>query len=453
MQSMVEESVAKYLPEYIAFKYNILPFKLEGSELFIYIEAFSKATDEAIRRIINLPLRWCELEKAEIMKGLFKTYRLRRLIRESSSSAAKTVQPVRENPLTPLAELVNAVIEYAILYEASDIHFEPLENFLQVRYRIDGIMRIMFTLNGGLHGAVLSRLKIMAGIDIAEKRLPQDGRILYSSQNGEYDIRIATLPTLYGEKAVLRILEQRQSFLSLSELGFDETSLQSYRSLLHRPYGLIICCGATGCGKTTTMYASLQELSSETINIVTIEDPVERAVSGIFQCPINLKAGFDFSHGLKAILRQDPDVILVGEIRDEATAATAVRAAITGHLVLATLHTNNAVNSIVRLLDMGVKPFLLADALIGVLSQRLVRRLCPNGICARCSFSGYRGRTGIYELLAINDELRQSIRENVGKNKLYEAAERAMVSSFADAANKKVAAGITSRSEVERVIL
>jgi general secretion pathway protein E len=201
------------------------------------------------------------------------------------------------------------------------------------------------------------------------------------------------------------------------------------------------------------MYASLQELSSETINIVTIEDPVERAVSGIFQCPINLKAGFDFSHGLKAILRQDPDVILVGEIRDEATAATAVRAAITGHLVLATLHTNNAVNSIVRLLDMGVKPFLLADALIGVLSQRLVRRLCPNGICARCSFSGYRGRTGIYELLAINDELRQSIRENVGKNKLYEAAERAMVSSFADAANKKVAAGITSRSEVERVIL
>jgi len=452
----IEDAALKYVPEYIAFKYKILPYKDTPAQLILLAENAASDAINAIRDLAHKPVKVTICSVNELRQGLLLFYKLRRLtpkliVKPPARMAAKT----QESPSSPLAELVDAVIEYAILRRASDIHVEPLRNELQIRLRLDGLLRRAFAFPPTAHASFLSRLKIMAGMDIAEKRLPQDGRLLYRTPDaGEYDIRLATLPTLYGEKAVLRILEKRQSFSRLEELGFCGAALQDYRELLRKPHGLLLCCGATGCGKTTTMYASLQELAAEQVNIVTIEDPVERSIDGIFQCAMNGKTGFDFAVGLRAILRQDPNIILVGEIRDEETATIAVRAAITGHLVLATLHTNNAVNAIVRMLDMEVKPFLLADALLGVLSQRLVRRRCRScggAGCRLCGGTGYYGRTALYELLPVGAAIRRCIRASLDCEELYRVACQNGLYSFAASAQEKIAAGVTTKEEAERV--
>lgn len=457
----ISEEALTLVPEYMAFKYGILPYKADEHNLYVYgVDDLSKFNGQGW---LNRNIIVTSCSAAELRQGLLVNYKLRRLlpaVTAESEMVSKDSRPTDSQP-SPLAELVGAVIEYAILKRTSDIHFEPLTDRLQIRLRIDGVLQVAFVFSAAIQPAVVSRLKIMAGLDIAEKRLPQDGRIIYNtSSDGEYELRLATLPSQYGEKVVLRILQRHMKFLDLTELGFATAELERYRSLLHRPHGLIVCCGATGCGKTTTMYASLKELTAEAVNIVTVEDPIERSIDGVVQCGVNQKAGFDFAAGLRAILRQDPDIILVGEIRDEKTAKTAVRAAITGHMVLATLHTHDAVNAIVRLIDMGVSPFLLADALAGSLAQRLVRRICSSCCttdesgqsygkgCRKCDYTGYHGRTAVYELLTVDDALRYCIRHNADRTEIYNVARQNGMIPLQEAAVAKAAAGITTRAEV-----
>lgn len=460
----VDEAALKIVPEILAFKYHILPYRVDGDVLYVYAQKESEL--DALMSWIRMKIKVTICSAAELQQGMLLHYKLRRILqavcKEMLTERIET-QPSKVQA-SPLAELVEAIIACAVLKRASDIHLEPLLEALQIRFRIDGRLQAAFRFPAALKPMVISRLKIMAGLDIAEKRLPQDGRILHTESDGsQYELRLSTLPTQYGEKGVLRILQQHRQFLELSTLGFDDAALAKYRKLLRQPHGLILCCGATGCGKTTTMYASLQELSAEAVNIVTIEDPIERSIDGVVQCGVNLKAGFDFAVGLRAILRQDPDIILVGEIRDEATAQTAVRAAITGHVVLATLHTNDAINAIIRLQDMGVPPFLLADSLSGIIAQRLVRRICDacrsidgNGDfygqgCPICGFSGYHGRTALYELLTVNDAVRDCIRHGADRTELYRIAQKNGLITLETSAKNKMAAGITTREEVVRI--
>lgn len=273
--------------------------------------------------------------------------------------------------------LVDGVLDEAVRLNASDIHVEPLDKGLRVRLRVDGLLRTARTLDSQLHGAVLSRIKIMAGLDIAERRLPQDGRMDLAWGQRKIDLRISTMPTIRGEKAVIRILDKSNQFLQLDKLNFTEENLALYQKLYGSPYGMVLVTGPTGSGKSTTLYAALNELNDGAANIITIEDPAEYKLNGVNQVAVNSKAGLTFANGLRSIVRQDPDIIMVGEIRDSETARIAVQAALTGHLVFSTLHTNNAVGAISRLVDMGIEPFLLTSALRGIVAQRLVRCICP----------------------------------------------------------------------------
>jgi len=333
----------------------------------------------------------------------------------------------------PVIQAVNSLFQQAIRERASDIHLEVQENNVRVRYRIDGVLLEALTLPKDIYAPLLTRIKIMAGMDIAEKRLPQDGRIQIKLEERAVDMRVSTLPTIAGEKVVIRLLDKKSLSWGLDELGFSRSNLELFRKMIHRSHGLILVTGPTGAGKTTTLYAALQELDTASQNIVTIEDPVEYRLEGINQVQINNRAGLDFARGLRAILRQDPNIIMVGEIRDRETADIAVRAALTGRLVLSTLHTNDAAGALTRLLDMGVEPYLVASAVVGVVAQRLVRVLCPRcrtpeeippgaGVreilglgpeepltlpgasgCSYCNYTGYRGRIAITKVFGADE--------------------------------------------------
>src|SRR5688572_19352180 len=317
----------------------------------------------------------------------------------------------------PIIRMLNALLTQAARDGASDIHIEPYERHSSVRFRVDGALREVVQPNRALHAALISRLKIMAELDIAEKRLPQDGRISLRIGTRAVDVRVSTLPSAHGERAVLRLLDKTESRISLESVGMTGGTLDRFLKLIEQPHGIILVTGPTGSGKTTTLYAALSRLDSSTSNIMTVEDPIEYELPGIGQTQVNPKIDLDFAKALRAILRQDPDVIMIGEIRDYETAQIAIQASLTGHLVLATLHTNDAPSAVTRLTDMGVEPFLLSSSLLGVLAQRLVRKLCPyckdaEGVargCQHCSFTGYQGRTGIFELMLADDRMRALI--------------------------------------------
>jgi type II secretory ATPase GspE/PulE/Tfp pilus assembly ATPase PilB-like protein len=313
--------------------------------------------------------------------------------------------------------LLNDIIEKAVSLDASDVHIEPNSNNIRVRYRIDGLLQNGVLIHRSMLPQIISRIKIMAELDISESRLPQDGRSFIKSSGKEFDLRVSTMPTIHGEKAVLRILDRKRSALKLDEIGMPATELNMYRKVIEKPNGMIIVCGPTGCGKTTTLYSSLDKINSESLNIITIEDPIEYQLAGINQIPVNIKTGLTFAKGLRSVLRQDPDVIMVGEIRDTETAATAVQAAMTGHLVFTTLHTNDAASAVTRLSDMGLEDYLINSTLKCVLSQRLVRKLCQeckgHG-CRHCNHAGFKGRAGIFEMLdpKISDMPARSMMDN-----------------------------------------
>ncbi|MFK0089238.1 type II secretion system ATPase GspE [Pseudomonas sp. NPDC090755] len=378
----------------------------------------------------------------------------------------------------PIIRLINAILSEAVKANASDIHLETFEQHLSVRLRVDGLLREILRPRRELAGLLVSRIKVMARLDIAEKRIPQDGRITLRIAGHEVDVRVSTLPSAHGERVVMRLLDKQAGRLELSRLGMARLTREQLEGALRRPHGILLVTGPTGSGKTTTLYAGLASLNSLSRNILTIEDPVEYYLPGIGQTQVNTKVGMTFARGLRAILRQDPDVVMLGEIRDRETAEIAVQASLTGHLVLSTLHTNSAVGAVTRLVDMGVEPFLLSTSLLGVLAQRLVRVLCPHckretqadeaacahlGLnpatpprlwhalgCDACQHNGYRGRQGIYELVVLDETLRQLIHQGAGEAELARHARQYGASLFSDGRDK-VLAGVTSLEELLRV--
>ena len=354
----------------------------------------------------------------------------------------------------PIIRMLNALLMQAARDGASDIHIEPYERHSSVRFRIDGTLREVVQPNRALHAALISRLKIMADLDIAEKRLPQDGRISLRLGQRAIDVRVSTLPGAHGERAVLRLLDKSLSRLTLASVGMKGATLQRLEQLIAQPHGIVLVTGPTGSGKTTTLYAALQQLDAAHFNIMTVEDPIEYELSGIGQTQVNAKIDLDFAKALRAILRQDPDIIMIGEIRDKETAQIAIQASLTGHLVLATLHTNDAVSAVTRLTDMGVEPFLLSSSLLGVLAQRLVRKICTacqGSGCTECGHTGYQGRTGIFELLSVDDTLRERIHSRATESELLSAAKRQGMTSMREDGEHLVAQGITSAQELLRV--
>ncbi len=398
-----------------------------------------------------------------------------------AESVPETEDLLDQEDDAPIIRLINALLAEAIRENASDIHIETFEKDLIVRFRIDGVLREIVKPKRALAPLLVSRIKVMARLDIAEKRIPQDGRISLRIAGREVDVRVSTLPASNGERVVLRLLDKQAGRLRLGNLGMDPATLKRLQNIVHKPHGIFLVTGPTGSGKTTTLYASLSEVNSQTINVLTVEDPIEYNLPGIGQTQVNTKADMTFARGLRAILRQDPDVVMVGEIRDLETAEIAVQASLTGHLVLSTLHTNTAAGAITRLVDMGIEPFLLSSSLIGVLAQRLVRVLCPDcrshaaadtiemeflGLeegdeapvlyhpvgCEACSHTGYRGRTGIYELITIDDAMRTLIHDQASEQALVRAARRNSHGIREDG-RSKVLAGVTTVQEVLRVTL
>ena len=390
----------------------------------------------------------------------------------------ETTDLLDANDDAPIIRLINALLTQAIRENASDIHLEAFEDESIVRLRVDGVLRDVLSPRRELHGALVSRIKVMSKLDIAEKRLPQDGRMSLRVAEHPVDVRVSTLPTQHGERVVLRLLDKQSARLNLAKLGMPEDILTTFEGLINKPNGILLVTGPTGSGKTTTLYSGLNRLDRKRLNILTVEDPVEYDLDGVGQTQMNSKIGLTFASGLRSILRQDPDVVLVGEIRDLETAEISVQASLTGHLVLSTLHTNTAVGAVTRLVDMGVEPFLIASSLVGVLAQRLVRTLCPDckrpydpdesevnllGLdnnsmqqiyqakgCVECDGIGYRGRIGIYELIEMSEGMRRLIHDQASEDEMIEHARKTsqglMQSGF-----ERVLEGVTTLDEVFRV--
>ena len=371
----------------------------------------------------------------------------------------------------PIIRMLNALLTQAARDGASDIHIEPYERHSSVRFRVDGSLREVVQPNRALHAALISRLKIMAELDIAERRLPQDGRISLRIGTRAVDVRVSTLPSAHGERAVLRLLDKSEGRLSLEALGMQGQVLKQFEQLIAQPHGIVLVTGPTGSGKTTTLYAALSRLDAGHNNIMTVEDPIEYELAGVGQTQVNPKIELDFAKALRAILRQDPDIIMIGEIRDFETAQIAIQASLTGHLVLATLHTNDAASAVTRLTDMGVEPFLLSSSLLGVLAQRLVRKLCPRCKqatcqgseadqmqtvfqpvgCEHCGHTGYSGRSGVFELLVTNDGIRAQIHGKVAEASIRSAAQATGMMLMREDGERLVRQGVTSREELLRV--
>ncbi|MAW33761.1 MAG: type II secretion system protein GspE [Proteobacteria bacterium] len=362
----------------------------------------------------------------------------------------------------PVIRMINALLTQALREGSSDIHIEPFETISIVRFRVDGQLREIARPKKAIHSSLVSRIKIMSQLDIAEKRLPQDGRITIRIGGKPVDVRVSTLPTGYGERAVLRLLDKEEGRKDLKELGMSSDSLKAVNSLLSQPNGIILVTGPTGSGKTTTLYASLTKLNETARNILTVEDPIEYELSGVGQTQVNPLIGLNFGKALRAILRQDPDVLMIGEIRDLETAQIAVQASLTGHLVLATLHTNDSVAAITRLLDMGIEPFLLSSSLMGIIGQRLVRKLCikcrqkvesewqATG-CSACNKTGYDGRIGIYETLVLDEQLRELIHTNAPESEIRLMARKGGMKNMREDGERWLETGITTESEIIRV--
>ena len=446
-----------------------------------------------LRRVLGVPMRVAMVERAEAFER-----RLAEAYSQANQSAAYVADNleqdmdlsrlVQEMPKVedlldsendaPIIRMINVLLTQALRQGASDIHIEPYEARSVVRFRVDGTLQNVAEPHRALHAAMLSRIKIMANLDIAEKRLPQDGRISLRLAGRQVDVRVATLPTGFGERAVLRLLDKEGGRLELTNLGMDDATLATIDELIHQPHGIVLVTGPTGSGKTTTLYAALSRIDSLGLNIMTVEDPIEYELDGVSQTHVNSKIGMTFARALRSILRHDPDVIMIGEIRDLETAQIAVQASLTGHLVLATLHTNDAVSATTRLVDMGVEPYLLSSSLLGVLAQRLVRKLCPackagyapssadlaelgdryaGGKlyaavgCEACSGTGYSGRTGIYELLTVDQEAKRLIHEGASEQLLRDHVVSRGMRGLRQDGLRWVLSGVTSLEEAVRV--
>lgn len=484
------------LPENIVRKHNVVPFELDEENPNILRVAMADPLDiiavDDLSIITNMQIEIMAATPSDIAYAIEKYYGNEQSAKLADSFAKERMEKDQklkgdkdesneEVDNSPIVLLVNKIIEQAVNERASDIHIEALEDQVRVRYRIDGAMQEVMRYPKDLQSAIVARIKIVSGMNISEKRAPQDGRMTLIFNRVEYDLRVSSLPTTFGEKVVMRIASKSGLNKEKSELGFQEEELKRFDGILMNPHGIILVTGPTGSGKSTTLYTVLNELNGGDVNIITVEDPVEADVDGINQVQVNEKAGLTFASALRSILRQDPDIIMIGEIRDEETASIAVKAAITGHLVVSTLHTNSAASTITRLEDMGIEPYMVADSVVGIIAQRLVRRICPkchvqkqmsdtdkfrlrlrgdsnpmiyvpseNG-CAYCNNSGYRGRIGVYEIMPITPALREVISRGGGAEEIQKVALKEGLTTLRLGAAKLVLKGITSISEVERI--
>jgi general secretion pathway protein E len=472
-------SPARFVPYAFARQFGVLVAAQQGDALEIWVgPATPPAAIAELARVLPHRLVAVRKDDTELAAAISRAYA------QQEGSAASVVDEVEsdldlsrllqdlpriEDLLeteddAPIIRMINALLTQASRDGASDIHVEPFEGYSIVRFRIDGTLRDIVRPRRELHAALVSRIKILAQLDIAEKRLPQDGRIALRIGGRPIDVRVSTLPTGHGERAVLRLLDKEAGRLDLGRLGMGQATLGSFDRLVRQPHGIVLVTGPTGSGKTTTLYSALGRLDASTTNILTVEDPIEYDLDGIGQTQVNPRIDMSFARALRSILRQDPDVIMIGEIRDLETAQIAVQASLTGHLVLATLHTNDAVSAVTRLIDMGVEPFLLSSSLLGVVAQRLVRRLClqcrqPDPVaggwrsvgCLACGRTGFAGRTGVYELLTVDDTIRSLIHRNAPQAELLAAAVAAGMLTMREDGRRWVESGVTSLDEVVRV--
>ena len=481
----IKPEIVSEIPENIARRYELIAIDKKKDYLVVAMsDPLNFFAIDDIKLFTKFEIQPVIASREIISKNIDKFYRKEsneKVLKEFNESyEINNLDELEENELlevttAPIVKLINSIIEQAIDMRSSDIHIEPCGEDIRIRFRIDGdlneIMRVSIT----SLPAIVTRIKIMGKMNIAEKRVPQDGRVETKVNGNEIDIRISTIPTVYGEKVVLRLLDRSNFMFSKDELGFTKENLESFDRILGQPYGMILVTGPTGSGKTTTLYAVLKELNRDDKNIITIEDPVEYKLRGINQVQINPKAGLTFASGLRSILRQDPDIIMVGEIRDSETAEIAVRAAITGHLVMSTLHTNDSASSIIRLVDMGVEPYLVSSAIIGVVSQRLVKELCPDckisyeasysekyllGLdtdkniilykpkgCNKCN-NGYKGRRAVHEIMTVDENMRQLIDKGVSIDKLRISAEKQGMVSLLEGSVNLALKGWTTVDEV-----
>lgn len=490
-------SLAQVVPKNIAKQFLVVPVRMERDELYLAMSdpmnfyAIEEVKKAVRKKIVPMIATTEGVEHAILVlygnEGAARAIEAMKReapIEEDNGEEAQFTGNILNDNINdaPTIRLVNSIIERAILERASDIHIEPKEKELQVRMRIDGVLRKILTIPKNLQNSVISRLKIMSGMDIAERRVPQDGRFNVKNKKREFDLRVNSLPTVYGEKIVARLLDKRAGYLTPDSIGLMGDNLKKYQRAIHCTSGVILIAGPTGSGKSSTMNTMISQLNTEEVNVVTLEDPVEYNIDGVNQVQINEKTGMDFANGLRAILRQDPDIIAVGEIRDGETAQISMRAAITGHVVLSTIHTNDAVGTIERLEDIGVEPYLIATALRAVISQRLVRRICPKckksyeataeevrrlGLstehkhifyrgegCADCFNTGYRGRIGVFEILEITPEIRPLISRQAGRPAIEQelASAHSEFKTLRENAVQLVEEGITTAEEVQRVI-
>ncbi|MCX6369330.1 MAG: ATPase, T2SS/T4P/T4SS family [Armatimonadetes bacterium] len=489
-----QEEAVSLVPGDFALKHQILPIMLDQGTLVAAIGSpLALGAVDELGVLLQRPTR-AVLAPAAVIKEKIEEIFLEKILAgiPGQGDDANLIDADENTDLadlqkmageTAVVQMANLIFAQAVRDGASDIHIEPYEKEMKVRFRIDGMLRDMMAPPKRMHAAIISRLKILGEMNIAERRLPQDGRIKVTIAGRSIDVRVSIVPTVFGERAVMRILDKGTAMLGLAELGIQPDMLERYRQIIKVPYGVILATGPTGAGKSTTLYASLQEIWSPTTNILTIEDPVEYQVPGISQIPVRAAIGLTFANGLRSIVRQDPDVIMVGEIRDHETAEIAIHAALTGHLVFSTLHTNDSPGSVTRLLDMGVEPYLVASSLIGAVAQRLVRRVCPScaapytpesemlegvGIapsdwvgttpfrkgtgCEKCQGSGYKGRVGLYELFVIDEPIRRMTVDRASSNEMKDYAIKTYgMRTLLGDGKIAVLAGKTTPEEVLRV--
>lgn len=485
---VIDPEVAALIPEAVAKRYQIIPIRREQDKVVLAMADPTNifAIDDA-QLATGLLVEVVIATESDIERAINRVYGVRETVQKAIDQLQSSDPFQLPDDLTvaesdaPIISIVNSLLQQAAKDGASDIHIEPQEKDLRIRFRVDGVLREMMAFPKRIHGALISRLKIMSEMDISERRIPQDGRIKLRFAGRDIDIRVSTLPTIYGEKIVGRLLDQGGAILELDNLGFTALNLQRFNDMCQKAYGIVLVTGPTGSGKTTTLYSALSRYSTAEKNIITVEDPVEYRLPGINQVNINPKAGLNFANTLRAILRQDPNIIMVGEIRDPETAEIAIRAALTGHLVLSTLHTNDAASTFTRLVDMGIEAYLVASSVLGVLSQRLVRRICPQckepyvvepntpeyiftGAthgqplqlyrgkgCPACNHTGYRGRIGIHEVLPVTPAIRALIMQGVSADRIVAAAQQEGMPTMLQDGVQKALEGTTTLAEVMRV--
>lgn len=486
-RTVISQDMSALVPDVLARKHHIVPVKSLGDKIHVAMaDPFDLQAIDDIQTVSKksvVPLFAKQQSIAHAIDDLYGNIHAEKAIEDfkkenNLQDAASELQEAEEEEVgnAPIVRLVNSILKQAVNDGASDIHIEPMENELRIRMRVDGALSKVLSIPKRAHAAVLTRIKIVGNLNIAERRIPQDGRCELDIMGHNVDVRISTLPTTFGEKAVLRLLDRESFLMPKSELGFTPENSEKFDLLLKNPYGILLVTGPTGSGKSTTLYTMLSELNKEKDNIITVEDPVEYMMHGLNQVNVNPKAGLDFANALRAILRQDPDKIMIGEIRDRETVQIAVRAAVTGHLVLSTLHTNSAPATISRLLDMQVEPYMLSAALVGVIAQRLVRKICkvckkehtphaedlnalgiePGDItfryfkgsgCQNCANTGYKGRMAVHEVLVVDSKIRNLIPENDASSKIKEYAKVNAISTIKDECVRLVKEGIISVDE------